>query len=101
MKRAGAVFFALGIMLLGAGPAAARRATFNAQGEAVTAGNPAQVRVNAFGNALKSAVEQAAQSLGGPKEGADPAVDKAIYERASSFVPKYTVITENSEDNVL
>lgn len=85
-----------------ASSAEARRSTVTAHGQSVIAGgNRALARANAINSALRHAVEQAAQSLGGPAEGDDSTVDKAVYQRAAAFVPRSTVNDESVDGTIL
>jgi hypothetical protein len=82
--------------------AEARRTTVTAHGQSVIAGgNRAMARANAINAALRHAVEQAAQSIGGPAEGDDSAIDKAVYQRAAAFVPKSSVNDESVDGTIL
>jgi hypothetical protein len=101
MMRA-AVAISSAFVLFAAAPAEARRSTVSAHGQAVIAGgNQAMARAQAINAALRHAVEQLTQSLGGPAEGDDSLVDKAVYGRAAAFVPRSTVVNEDVDGNVL
>jgi hypothetical protein len=89
------------VVALTASNAEARRTTVTAKGQSVVAGNKAMARANAINAALRHAVEQAAQSLGGPAEGDDSAIDKAVYARAAAFVPHSTVNDESIDGTVM
>ena len=58
-------------------------------------------RAKAINAALRHALEQLTQSLGGPAEGDDSLIDKAIYSRAAAFVPRSTVVNEDIDGNVM
>jgi hypothetical protein len=90
------------VVALVASNAHAKRTSVTAKGQAVIAGgNKALARANAINSALRHAVEQAAQSIGGPAEGDDSAVDKAVYQRAAAFVPRSTVVNEDVDGTVM
>jgi hypothetical protein len=96
------LFFAAAVVLAVASPAEARRTTINSHGQAVIAGgNQAMARAQAINSALRAAVQQVATSLGGPPEGDDGVVDKAVYLRAAAFIPGSRVLNEDIDGNVL
>src|SRR5258706_8946864 len=81
---------------------AAARRTVSASGQAViTKGQRGVARAQAINGALRSAVGQVVQQLGGPAEGDDAATDKNVYERAAAYVPSSTVVTENVDGTIL
>ena len=88
-------------LLVVAAPASARNRSVAASGNAVVVGSPAQARTQAVNAALKKAVEEVAVSLGGPREGDNGAADRALYERAFSFVRASTVTNENVDGTIL
>lgn len=88
------------VLLCISGIAEARRVTVSARGQAVRAPSVQLAHAQAINQALRHAVEQVVQSLGGPAEGEDAAVDKAVYARAAAFVPRSMVASEEEDGNV-
>src|SRR5260370_20368669 len=100
MKGAGALV-ALSLACW-APPAEARRTTVSASGQAqIGRHRTPLVRAQAINQALRRAVEKAAELLGGPAEGEDPRTDQLVYDRLALFVPRTAVIAEHVEDRVL
>jgi hypothetical protein len=90
------------LTLLGlAAPAEAKRVTVSAHGQSVMSGGAQMARAQAINAALRHAVEEVAQSIGGPAEGEDPAIDRAVYARAAAFVPRSVVASDDVDGNVL
>ncbi|HZS36289.1 MAG TPA: hypothetical protein VFF06_05655 [Polyangia bacterium] len=88
--------------MLAAAPAQARRTTVSAIGQAqIGPHRTPLVRAQAINQALRRALEKAAELIGGPSEGEDPAADKLVYDRLAAFVPRTAVIAERVEDRVL
>lgn len=97
----GASIIVAAVLLAAAGPAEAKRTTVTSHGQSVVAGgNQALARSNAINAALRQAVQQVTTSLGGPQEGDDPLVDKAVYARAAAFVPRSKVESEDQDGNI-
>jgi len=97
-----AALFLLVLSSLDARSADARRMTVRATGQAVIVkGNAQAAEAQAAAAAYRSAVEQVAGTLGGPKEGDDSVVDQALYERAGAFVTNSALINRKVDASIL
>jgi hypothetical protein len=88
-------------IIVSAAPAHAKKTTVSASGQAVVAaGGKAMARSQAINAALRKAVGDVVQQLGGPGEGDDAAIDKNVYQRAAAYIPSSTVVTENQDGTI-
>jgi hypothetical protein len=88
-------------IVVSAAPAYAKKTTVSASGQAVVAaGGKAMARSQAINAALRKAVGDVVQQLGGPGEGDDAAIDKNVYQRAAAYIPSSTVVTENQDGTI-
>jgi hypothetical protein len=81
--------------------AAGRATTVTGEGHAVIAGDRGQAYAQAKQQALHDAVAQVVRSLGGPAEGEDEALDRALYARAATFCLRATVLDDDVDGTIL
>src|SRR5579859_4051120 len=86
--------------VVAAAPAYAKKTTLSASGQAVVAGGKALARSQAINAALRKAVGDVVQQLGGPAEGDDATIDRNVYQRAAAYIPSSTVVTENQDGTI-
>jgi hypothetical protein len=91
----------LSLAIGSAAHAAGRPTTVNAEGHAVFAGSREQTLAQAKLSSLKDAVGHVVQKLGGPAEGEDDEIDQAVYDKASTFVLRTTLLYEDVDGTIL